>query len=162
MVQNWLVHLCTFPWRHPGNPLPLGKPAPTSRHPPPLFYPRKLSLTSQIYFPSLQERRGAHFIRHKSRVHITHDALELGCMRPNHGSGGETHWRAGWGGDCFATRSCLLICDGLQHEPLGSEQTLPRIDPPTHTHHVLHLPFICRKTLVKTLIREVKKYKRKK
>ena len=98
LVQNWLVHLCKFPWRHPGHPLPLGKPAPTSRHPPPLFYPRKLSLTSQIYFPSLQERRGAHFILcNKSRTHITHDALELGCMKPNHGSVGETHWRAGGG-----------------------------------------------------------------
>ena len=159
MVQNWLVHLCKFPWRPPGHPLPLGKPAPTSRHPPPLFYPRQLSLISQIYFPSLQERRAAHFILcDKSRIHITHDALEVGCMRPSHGSVRETHWRAG-GGGCSTTWSCVLMCDGLQHEPLGSEQTLPRIDPP---NHVLHLPYVCRKTLVENLIREVRKYKRKK
>ena len=93
-----------------------------------------------------------------SRIHITHDALEVGSMRPSHGSVREKHWRAG-GGGCSTTWSCVLMCDGLQHEPLGSEQTLPRMDAP---NHVLHLPSVCRKTLVENLIREVRKYKRKK
>ena len=53
LVQKWLVQLCRFPWQHPAHPLLLGNPAPIPRHPPPLFYPRKLSLTSQIYFPFL-------------------------------------------------------------------------------------------------------------